>query len=147
MPRHDLTQYNKQRTPEERKEIARMGGKASAAARQGYKSQRELLRLILETTVDDAETAAALKANGFPTTYGGAVAFAAARKALAGDIEAVRYLRDTVGEKPTEAYQLAFTDKPIKAIDMSKLSDEQLQQMADKADGCAEVANQGTENP
>lgn len=147
MPRHDLTQYSKQRTPEERREIARKAGKASAIARQGYKTQRELLRMILETTVDDKETLAELKRNGFPTTYGGAMALAAVRKALAGDVEAARFARDTVGEKPTEAYQLAISDKPIQQMELSRMSDEQLAELADRAEGCTEVADQETENP
>jgi hypothetical protein len=44
-------------------------------------------------------------------------------------------VRDTIGEKPTEQYNLAVQDKPIKALDLSGMTDEQLEALADSADG------------
>lgn len=130
----NFVKLNANRTPEERREAASKAGKASGKARQGYRTQRELLKQILTAAVDDKDLAAQLEANGFPATFGGAVALAAARRATQGDIEAARYVRDTMGEKPTEAYQVAVTDKPIKAMDLTQMTDEELAELADMAE-------------
>ena len=54
-----------------------------------------------------------------------------ADKAKTGDVEATRYIRDTIGEKPREGLELGnLDDKPLASVDLSKLSDEQLKAMA-----------------
>lgn len=131
----NISAYNATLTSEQRTESARRAAKASAQARQGYKRQRDLIKQILAAPVDDPALREALKEQGFDMTFGSAMALAQARKALTGDTEAARYLRDTVGEKPTEQYNLAVSDKPIKALDLSGMSDEELEALADEADG------------
>lgn len=135
MAKSDIRDYNATLTPEQRRESAQRAAAASAVARQGYKRQRDLIKQVLAAQVDDPALKEKLKELGFDTTFGSAMVFAQAKKALVGDTEAARYLRDTVGEKPTEAYQLAVTDKPIRAMDLSALSDEELEALADEADG------------
>lgn len=135
MAKSDIRDYNATLTPEQRRESAQRAAAASAVARQGYKRQRDLIKQVLAAQVDDPTLKEKLKELGFDTTFGSAMVFAQAKKALVGDTEAARYLRDTVGEKPTEAYQLAVTDKPIRAMDLSALSDEELEALADEADG------------
>ena len=71
---------------------------------------------------------------GLKANHENAMMLASAKRAMLGDIEAARFVRDTVGEKPTEAMQLAITDKPVKALDMNALSDEELEALADQAD-------------
>jgi hypothetical protein len=85
--------------------------------------------------VDSEQIAARLREIGMEDTYGAAVVLAQAAKAVAGDTEAARYLRDTLGEKPTESYNLAVSDTPIKALDLSGMTDEELEALADQADG------------
>lgn len=131
---YDLSVYNSLRTPEERHEIAVKAGKASAQARRVYKTQRELIRQILATQTDDPELLEQLKEMGFNGTFACAAVLAAARKAQNGDIEALRYLRDTVGEKPTDQYNLGISGKPIKSLDLSKLTDAELEALADEAE-------------
>ena len=46
-------------------------------------------------------------------------------------MDAQRYVRDTIGEKPTDNYNLGIQNKPIKSLDMSQLSDEQLEALAE----------------
>ena len=135
MAKSDIRDYNATLTPAQRKESAQRAAAASAKARQGYKRQRELIRQVLAATVDDAGMRDKLKELGFDTTFGSAMVFAQAKKAMAGDTEAARYLRDTVGEKPTEQYNLAVSDKPIKALDLSGMTDAELEALADQADG------------
>ena len=124
-----LQEYYAKLTPEERTALGRKAGAAGKEARRKYKSQRELLALILSSPIDDKEKAKKLKEAGFPATFGGAMAFAATAKAVDGDIEAARFVRDTVGEKPTESYQMSVTDKPVKSLDLTQLTDEELEAM------------------
>ena len=127
--RNPLMEYYAQLTPEHRTEQCRKAGIAGREARRKYRTQRELLSLILSSPIDDKEKAKKLKEAGFPATYGGAMAFAATAKAVDGDIEAARFVRDTVGEKPTESYQMNVTDKPVKSLDLTQLTDEELEAM------------------
>ena len=127
--RNPLMEYYSKLTPEERRAQGVRAGKASAEAKRKYRTQRELLSLILSAPIGDKEKAKKLKEEGFPATYGGAMAFAATVKAVDGDIEAARFVRDTVGEKPTESYQMNVTDKPVKSLDLTQLTDEELEAM------------------
>ena len=127
--RNPLMDYYSKLTPEERRAQGVRAGKASAEAKRKYRTQRELLSLILSSPLDDKEKAKRLKEAGLPATYGGAMAFAATAKAVDGDIEAARFVRDTVGEKPTESYQMNVTDKPVKSLDLTQLTDEELEAM------------------
>lgn len=130
-----IAEYNNAATPEERAERARKAGKASAEARRTYRRQRDLARQVMAARVDSEQIAARLREIGMEDTYGAAVVLAQAARAVAGDTEAARYLRDTLGEKPTESYNLAVSDKPIKALDLSGMTDEELEALADRADG------------
>ena len=105
---HNIQDWHRELSQEERTELARKAGKASADNRRKYKAFRDCLREILTLDVTDA--------------------------AELGDIEAARFVRDTNGEKPTEALQLGITDKPIKSMDLSKLSDAELEALADRAE-------------
>lgn len=127
--RNPLMDYYSKLTPEERRAQGVRAGKASAEAKRKYRTQRELLSLILSSPIGDKEKAKKLKEAGFPATYGGAMALAATAKAVDGDIEAARFVRDTVGEKPTESYQMSVTDKPVKSLDLTQLTDEELEAM------------------
>ena len=127
--RNPLMEYYSQLSPEQRTEQCRKAGIAGREARRKYRTQRELLSLILSSPIGDKEKAKKLKEAGFPATYGGAMAFAATAKAVDGDIEAARFVRDTVGEKPTESYQMNVTDKPVKSLDLTQLTDEELEAM------------------
>lgn len=117
-------------TPEERSANGRQGGVASGEAKRKKKTIRAVMQAMLDCQIPDTEAAEALKALGFEGTFRDGMTRAMLEKALKGDVEAGRFVRDTVGEKPREGVDLSFEDKPLSAIDMSKLTDEQLQQLA-----------------
>lgn len=82
----------------------------------------------------DDNTRAILAALGIdvPTNADGLV-LVATLKAGAGDIEAMRFVRDTGGELPTNKVEIGgIEDKPIEVIDLSALSDTQLQELVAK---------------
>ena len=126
MARHDIRQYNATLTPEQRTERARQGALATNEKRRQRKSMREGFKEALKAGVTDASMEEALKAIGLEPTMQNAILFAAIGKAMTGDIEAARFVRDTIGEKPTEALQISAV-QDVQQMDVSGLTDAELQ--------------------
>jgi len=123
---------NAQLTPEQRRESASRAGKASGRARLLKKTQAEILRQILALPELDENKRELLQNMGLDGNIADQINFAVSSKARAGDVEAVRYVRDTIGEKPREGLELGNLDnRPLETIDLSKMSDAQLQQLAE----------------
>lgn len=74
-----------ERTKEEQREIAIMGGKASGESRRARKTLKEELLALLEQNDNQKNMTVSLLL-----------------KALDGDIKAFEVVRDTIGEKPTD---------------------------------------------
>lgn len=134
MARSNIADYNAQLTPAERSENARKGAIATNELRRKRKSMREGFKEALKVGVTDRTMKEALEAIGLEPTTQNAILFAAIGKAMAGDIEAARFVRDTIGEKPTEQYALGMLDRPVKSIDLTGLSDAELEALADAED-------------
>ena len=135
--RTNIEEYNAALTAEQRKANAAKASAASAQARRAHRLFREIIKDILAAPLSSEEEAyEALLAMGISDPkQEDAIMLATARKALTGDVEAVRFLRDTAGEKPTESFNVGVSGKPIKSLDLSGLSDEELEALADGADG------------
>lgn len=129
---------NRDYSPEQRREWAQKAGLASGEARRRRKSSMETMREVLSCKLDDDDMIQKLKAFGLDDNFGAGIALMQARRALNGDTEAARFCRDTAGDKPTEALTLAMTDKPVKAMDLTQLSDAELEALADRVDDCQE---------
>ena len=69
------------RTKEEQKKIATMGGIASGKARQEKKTMRQLAEICLGAKLTKPEIEAKLKEAGLPATYGGQMLFNAVQMA------------------------------------------------------------------
>lgn len=136
MPRgnYENLVQNRSTTPEQRREWASKAGKASAAKRYQHKRQQEILKDLLAIQCDDDTACEALRALGLDETFANAANLSVMRRALKGDVECLRYIRDTIGEKPSESMQLGVFSTPVRALDMTKLSDAELQVLADRAD-------------
>lgn len=134
MARHDIREWAATQSQEQLREVQARGGRNSQERKRRYRTFRECLQTILSLEVSDESLRSELEKMGLDPSYSNAISMAAIRKAAAtGDIEAARFTRDTVGEKPTEALQMTF-DKPVKSMDLSKLTDEELEALADQAD-------------
>ena len=134
MARHDIRDWEAHQSEDVLKANRSKGGKVNAERNRRYRTFRECLQTILSLEVSDESLRSELEKRGLDPSYSNAISMAAIRKAAAtGDIEAARFTRDTVGEKPTEALQMTF-DKPVKSMDLSKLTDEELEALADQAD-------------
>lgn len=119
------------RSSEEARANGAKGGVKSGEVRRKRKTFRESLLTILSMPVDDPELLEKLKALGLEPTFQTAIDLAQIRQAQRGDTDASRFVRDTVGEKPRDELEIGgLADRPIAHIDMSKLTDDQLRELA-----------------
>lgn len=122
---------NTARSPEELREQTRKGGIASGEARRRKRTIAEVARAILDSPEMDPETLALLQSIGLEGTNRDTMTLAQIVRAKKGDPDSFRLVRDTIGEKPREELEIGgLVDRPIQTIDMSKLTDEQLRQLA-----------------
>ena len=118
-------------TPEEERAIRVAGGKRSVEVRRLKRTQADILRQILALEERDPRRRELLISMGLDGSVADSINIAVTDKAKTGDVEAARYIRDTIGEKPREGLELGnLDDKPLASVDLSKLSDEQLKAMA-----------------
>lgn len=111
----NLKRYGKEKpapSSEQAKKAGSKGGKASAAAKAKAKSTRELAKMLdaLEVTGKAKET---LEAIGVPIddqTQQTARLVALQRKALSGDVAAVKLWLEIIGEAPTSAVKIETDD-------------------------------------
>lgn len=92
------------RTKSEQREIARKGGKAAAAKRAERKTFREGLLLLLNEPLKDKSGVATDK------TTQDAVIAGLVKRAIAGDVRAAEFIRDTIGEKPVQDVKVSTGD-------------------------------------
>lgn len=112
-------------------EFAKKANAASTASRRRRKSLKQVLDDILALEVSEEELKELLVSQGLPPTNDYAVGIAAVRRAKGGDIEAARFVRDSAGDKLAENMNLGIHDKPIQALDLTKLSDDELLMLMD----------------
>ena len=85
------------RTKEEQRNIATMGGIASGKARQEKKTMRQLAEICLNAKLTKPEIKAKLKEAGLPATYGGQMLFNAVQ--MAGrNSNMLRVVLELIGE-------------------------------------------------
>lgn len=82
-----------ERTKDEQREIQTLGGIKSGEARRAKKTMREMLDYLLEKEI---------KTNKGDMSTLEAIMVSAIAKASKGDIRAIEFIRDTIGQKPTE---------------------------------------------
>ena len=141
MARHigtaNLVQYtNPSLSPEERQERARKAGIASGEARRKRRLMRDTLLDILVADIpeDETEMLKALTRAGVPATIQSAICYAAAAKAMKGDVEAGRFVRDSIGERPVDGLAIgSMEDLEMGHVDLSSLSNAQLEALIAKA--------------
>lgn len=119
-------------TPEERVARAKKAHAAAAANHQRRKAQRDILNQILQMECTDEGRAKYLQQLGLDGTNSDAMNFALVERAVAkGEVEDLRYIRDTIGEKPVDQNAISILEKPVDTIDMSELSDAELDALAE----------------
>ena len=99
----------KNRTPEERKEIARKGAEATNRIIKERKTFSELFKAVLGDKIKLSD--------GTILTRQEAIAIAQINKALKGDNNAFKNIRDTIGEKPIDRVQFTPTNENLKEVE------------------------------
>lgn len=94
----NIKDANSNRTPEERRKLARIAGKASGAARRRKADFRKTLNLLLTAQIDSPEWTPMLEALGLDSTLESAINAAIIKEALQGDVKAYVAIRDTLGQ-------------------------------------------------
>lgn len=125
MAKEDLI-FLSERTTEEQKKIATMGGIASGKARREKKLMKDQLKALLSLPlknqkVKDGLKKLGLKADDIDNQM--ALVFALYQKGLKGDTKAFELIRDTIGEKPADTVNninLNYEDTLKKAMDESE---------------------------
>ena len=93
---------------------------------------REVLRQLMAMDTSDPDMHELLVKLGLEPTNDNAVSLAQILQATQKrEAESARFIRDTLGEKPTEAYNIGIS-KPIQAMDLGGMSDEELAALADR---------------
>jgi hypothetical protein len=131
---HNVSEWVAGLSPEEREAHYARVGAAETETKRRKRMMRDVLKEMMTLDVPDEELAAKLQEFGVDSTVVNGLMYQAIRTGLQGEIEAVRFVRDTLGEKPTEAFNMNLTGKPVKALDLTSLSDAELEALADEAD-------------
>lgn len=94
----NIKDANSKRTPSERREIARIAGKASGKARRRKANMRETANRLLTMVGEVEGLSDILRANGGESTYEEIITMAMIQKAALGDVRAYEALKSTVGQ-------------------------------------------------
>ena len=119
-----------QLSEEAQREFHSKGGKQAAINNRRRKTQAEIIRQIMALKLTPEEGADRLEALGLDPTWATDANVAVMEKARRGDVESLRYLRDTIGEKPRDGLEIGNIDgQPLATIDLSTMTDDQLRAM------------------
>ena len=96
----NIKDANNNRTPEERRELAKIAGKASGAARRRNADFRKTLNMLLTAEIDSEEWKPVLEALGVECTLESALLMAQIKEALAGNTKAATFVAKYSGQSP-----------------------------------------------
>lgn len=96
----NIKDANSNRTPEERRELAKIAGKASGAARRRKANFRKTLNLLLTAEIDNEEWKPVLESLGVECTLESALLMAQIKEALAGNTKAATFVAKYSGQSP-----------------------------------------------
>lgn len=107
-------------TTSQAREIGKLGGKASAAAKAKKRTMREVAEMVATMELKDPKMLAALHAAGFkdPITNEDAAFFGLLRKAQTGDPSALKLLAEMRGQYSTRVEVEPVQPKPL--IDLTE---------------------------
>lgn len=96
-------------SPEEARENGRKGGLASGESRRRSKTFRDVFKALMRDSIGSHNM------EGFPEYLAGkyditmqeAIAITIAYKAVLGNLDAAEFIRDTMGEKPTDKVDMS----------------------------------------
>ena len=94
----NIRDANNNRTPEERRELAKIAGKASGKARRRKANFQKTLNLLLTAEIDNKEWKPVLESLGVECTLESALLMAQIKAALDGDTQAAKFVEQYSGQ-------------------------------------------------
>lgn len=112
----NIKDANSNRTPGERRELARIAGKASGAARRRKADFRKTLNQLLTTEIDSPEWNPVLESLGIECTLESALLMAQIKEAMAGNTKAATFVAKYAGQfsEPDENRRNREADTELK---------------------------------
>ena len=110
----NLIPFTSDQSREEAKENGRKGGIASGKARREKKAFKETLETLLSMNMENGEGISVDDITSFKGIKGQnisvqeAILIAQVQKAMKGDTRAAEYVRDSIGQKPTDKIEADF---------------------------------------
>ena len=133
---------NDWRTPEQKHAAAMAGAEASIKARKRKKRLQDAAKWLLQQNdvISSKEVQAKMKSLGIEDpTNAEALMLIALRKAASGNVEAMKFVRDTGGEAPKNQVELSGDlDRPVATMDLRNMSEEDLLRLAERESGADE---------
>nr|DAQ34968.1 MAG TPA: hypothetical protein [Caudoviricetes sp.] len=120
------------RSTEEARERGKKGGQKSGEVRRQRKKFKETLELLLHLPPglsDQKETLLALGVDEDDCDNQTLIAISMIQSAAAGDVKAAAWVRDTVGEKPTDKVDAVIATSPLDEK-LAELSQAELREIA-----------------
>lgn len=103
----NIRDANNNRTPEERRELAKIAGQASGQARRRKANFQKTLNLLLTAEIDNEEWTPVLESLGVECTLESAFLMAQIKQALAGDTQAAKFVAQYSGQSGRAEEDLA----------------------------------------
>ena len=94
----NIRDANDNRTPEERRELARKAGQASGRARRRKANFQKTLNMLLTAEIDSKEWTPILESLGVECTLESALLMAQIKQALTGDTQAAKFVAQYSGQ-------------------------------------------------
>ena len=94
----NIRDANSNRTPEERRELAKIAGQASGQARRRKANFQKTLNLLLTAEIDNEEWKPVLESLGVECTLESALLMAQIKAALEGDTQAAKFVAQYSGQ-------------------------------------------------
>jgi len=94
----NIRDANDNRTPEERRELARKAGQASGRARRRKANFQKTLNMLLTAEIDSKEWSPVLESLGVECTLESALLMAQIKQALTGDTQAAKFVAQYSGQ-------------------------------------------------
>ena len=94
----NIRDANSKRTPEERRELAKIAGRASGKARRRKANFQKTLNLLLTAEIDNEEWKPVLESLGVECTLESALLMAQIKAALDGDTQAAKFVAQYSGQ-------------------------------------------------
>lgn len=94
----NIRDANDNRTPEERRELAKKAGQASGRARRRKANFQKTLNMLLTAEIDSKEWSPVLESLGVECTLESALLMAQIKQALTGDTQAAKFVAQYSGQ-------------------------------------------------